>query len=47
MSDGNGGNGGGRTLGGGDPEPLPSGWGAPAAPRVGRVGGPSTYVLLV
>jgi hypothetical protein len=32
---------GGRTLGGGDPEPLPEGWGSSSAPRVGRIGGTS------
>jgi len=37
---GNGGDGGsgGQSLSGGPAEPLPEGWGAPAAPRVGRVG---------
>lgn len=35
--------GGGRTLGGGDAEPLPEGWGASSGgARIGRVGGPST-----
>lgn len=42
MSDDNDGGSGGRSLGGGDAEPLPSGWGASSVPRVGRIGGPST-----
>ncbi|KAK7047585.1 protein phosphatase regulator [Paramarasmius palmivorus] len=31
-------NGGGQTLGGGPSEPLPSGWGQPSRPRIGRIG---------
>lgn len=30
--------GGGRSLGGGPAEPMPSSWSRPAAPRVGRIG---------
>lgn len=46
MSGDNGGSGG-RTLGGGDPEPLPAGWGnSSSGARIGRIGGPSTYVGL-
>ena len=43
MSDGNN-ESGGRTLGGGDPEPLPAGWGSSSAPRVGRIGQTSRCV---
>jgi len=43
MSDDNNGSGG-RTLGGGDPEPLPAGWGSSSAPRVGRIGQTSSRI---